>query len=410
MTTVQPTADPLVAPFDFAARRARLWEALDERGVDVLFLPADQSDFEWVTGVPRRAPSFGNIAYTNHWISGAFVAPGEMPLFVLTRHFQEFDLPDGVDGEVVTAIETDDGREVFRSAFDQYRSRRVAVSGPPRAEACEHEGGAGERIAVTGRTWSEVVVELRAHRPEADLVIADDILSGLRAIKDPQEIALMRASAAVVDRVMAEVAPHVVPGITEIELASEVDLQMRRHGSSGASFDTGVWGMGPALTRDASVRVSTDALAAGTGVSFDFGAITRGYCSDFGRTVHIGDPSEEYERVHEVVMAAQEAGRRTAVPGATGGDVHRAAREVIDDAGYGDWFRHRVGHCIGLDVHELPFLSAEDETPLAPGMLFTIEPSVFWPGRVGVRVEDVFLMTESGAVSINDHHRDLIAN
>lgn len=410
MTTLSPDAALLAAPFDHAARRARLAEALDARGVDVLFLPADQSDFEYFTGVPRRAPSFGAIAYTNHWISGAFLAPGEDPLFVLTRHFQEFDLPDGIEGDVVTATEEDDGREVFRRAYDSYRARRVAVAAAPRGEVCAHEVGAAERIAVTGRAWAEAVLELRSHRPDAELVVADDILSGIRRIKDPQEIALMRASARIVDEVMAQVAPHVVAGVTEIELASEVDLRMRQLGSSGASFDTGVWGMGPALARDASVRVSTDALGSGTGVSFDFGAITRGYCSDFGRTVHIGDPTKEYERVHEVVMAAQEAARRAAMPGATGGDVHRAARAVIEEAGFGDWFRHRVGHSIGLDVHELPFLSAEDETPLEPGMLFTIEPSVFWPGRVGVRVEDVFLLTETGAESINAHPRELMAN
>ena len=402
--------DLATAPFDFARRRRVLSERLDERGIDVLFLPADQADFEYYTGVPRRAPSFGSIAYTNHWISGAFLAPGEDPLFVLTRHFQEFDLPDGIDGEVVTAIETDDGRAVFQRAYDRFRARRVAVPSAPSGESCTHEAGASERIAVTGRTWAQVSIELRRHRPDADLVIADDVLAGIRAIKDEQEIALMRASASIVDTVLAEVAPRVVAGITEIELASEVDLRMRQHGSLGASFDTGVWGMGPALTRDASVRVSTDALAEGTGVSFDFGAITRGDCSDFGRTVHIGEPSAEYVTVHEVVMAAQEAARQAAVPGATGGQVHEAARRVIDEAGYGDGFRHRVGHCIGLDVHEEPFLSAEDTTPLQPGMLFTIEPSIFLPGRVGVRVEDVFLLTETGAVNINATDHELKAN
>ncbi len=151
-------------------------------------------------------------------------------------------------------------------------------------------------------------------------------------------------------------------------------------------------------------------LKSGAGVSFDFGAITQGYCSDFGRTIHIGTPNEEYERVYDLVIAAQEAGRQAAVPGATGGDVHRATRQVIEEGGYGDWFRHRTGHCIGLDVHELPYISEEDNTPLEPGMLFTIEPSVFWPGRVGVRVEDVFLMTETGTTSINTHSNDLVAN
>lgn len=391
MTSIPARDDDhlLDAPFDLAGRRARVSEALDAAGIDAVFLPADQSDFEYLTGVPRRAPSFGAIAYTNHWISGAFLAPGRDPLYVLTRHFQEFDLPDGIDGDVITATEEDDGREVFRRAAAAVDARR---------------------IGVTGRAWAQTVLELRDHRPDADVVLADDVLAPIRAIKDAQEIALMRRAARIADVVLEQVAPLVVDGATEIDLQAEVDLRMRRLGATGPSFDTGVWGMGPALARDASVRVSTDALHAGTGVSFDYGAIVRGYCSDFGRTVHIGEPSDEYVRVHGLVMAAQEAARRAAVPGATGSEVHRAAVEVIAEGGYGDGFRHRVGHCIGLDVHETPFLSAEVETPLEPGMLFTIEPSVFLPGRVGVRVEDVFLLTETGAVPLNEHHHDLLAN
>jgi len=405
-------ATALRAPFDFASRQQKLWEKLDSAGVDVLFLPASQSDLEYFTGIPRRAPSFGNIGYTNHWISGAFISPGEAPLFVLTRHFQEFDLPDGVVGDVITATETDDGTEVFRRAFDAYRARpgRMAIGARPVEEHCEHENVTSERIALAGRTWAETAIELRRHRPDAELIVADRLVNEIRRIKDPQEIALMRESAAIVDAVMAQVAPHVVAGITELDLAAEVDLRMRKLGSPGASFDTGVWAMGPALGRDASVRVSEDTLGAGSGVSFDFGAITRGYCSDFGRTIHIGEPNEEYAAVYDVVMAAQEAGRAAAVVGATGGDVHRAARSVIVDAGYGDWFRHRTGHCIGLDVHELPYISEEDTTPLEAGMLFTIEPSVFWPGRVGVRVEDVFLLAEEGCSSINEHSNDMVVN
>lgn len=390
---------------DYAARRARLDEHLDAEGIDVLFLPGSQTDLEYFTGLERGIPSFGNIGYTNHWISGAFFAPGKDPLFVLTRHQQEFHLPGGVVGDVITATESDDGAEVFRRAFDAFaaRPRRVAVSGAPIDESCVHEKGAQERIAVSGRTWSETTLQLRDHRPDARFSVADGLLNRIRRIKDAHEIALMTEAARMVDTVMAAVSDHVLAGVTELELASEIDLRIRQLGSPSSSFDTAVWAMGQGLERDASVRLSNQALPGGAGVNFDFGAIVEGYCSDFGRTVHIGTPSAEYEKVYDVVMAAQEAGRAAAVPGATGGDVHRATRAVIDEAGYGDWFRHRTGHCIGKDVHELPYISEEDETPLEPGMMFTIEPSVFWPGRVGVRVEDVFLLTDSGeTVKINE--------
>ena len=118
---------------DYVSRRARLDERLDAAGIDVLFLPASQTDLEYFTGLERGVPSFGNIGYTNHWISGAFFSPGKEPLFVLTRHHQEFHLPGGVAGDIITATESDDGAEVFRRAFDAFkaRPRRVAVGGAP---------------------------------------------------------------------------------------------------------------------------------------------------------------------------------------------------------------------------------------------------------------------------------------
>ncbi|TQO19863.1 Xaa-Pro dipeptidase [Rhodoglobus vestalii] len=402
-----------MSTIDYTARRAKLDQQLDAAGIDTLFLPASQTDLEYFTGLGRGIPSFGNIGYTNHWISGAFLAPGKDPLFVLTRHHQEFHLPGGVTGDVITATEVDDGAEVFKRAFDAFakQPKRLAVAGVPNTDSCLHEKDAGSRIAMSGRTWSETTLQLRACRPDAELLVADDILNRIRRIKDADEIALMSEAARMVDQVMAAVSDHVVAGITELELASEIDLRIRQLGSPSSSFDTAVWAMGPGLDRDASERLSTRALQGGTGVNFDFGAIVEGYCSDFGRTVHIGQPNEEYERVYEVVMAAQEAGRAAAVPGATGGDVHRATRAVIEESGYGEWFRHRTGHCIGKDVHELPYISEEDQTPLEPGMMFTIEPSVFFPGRVGVRVEDIFLLAEDGVtVKINELNNDMRVN
>jgi Xaa-Pro aminopeptidase len=146
------------------------------------------------------------------------------------------------------------------------------------------------------------------------------------------------------------------------------------------------------------------------GVSFDFGSVINGYCSDFGRTIFVGDPSGEYQRVYELVMAAQAAGIAAVKPGVPASEVHKATRDVIVEGGYGEWFRHRTGHCIGLDVHEFPYISEEDHTPLEIGMTFTIEPSIFWPGKVGVRVEDVIVVEENGGRKINKPSTDLVAN
>jgi Xaa-Pro aminopeptidase len=244
----------------------------------------------------------------------------------------------------------------------------------------------------------------------AQTVSAESLINPMRRVKSADELILMTRACDVVDAVMARIEPKVQPGITELELAAEVSYQMKVTGSRTDSFDTAVWSMGPLDTRDATVRVSQQPLRAGMGVSFDFGAVVQGYCSDFGRTVHVGEPGEEYVRVHALVMAAQAAGIAAVRPGVTAAQVHAATRQVIVDGGYGEWFRHRTGHCIGTDVHELPYISEEDNTPLEEGMTFTIEPSVFWPGHVGARVEDIIVCEADRGRKINQHPTTMIVN
>lgn len=376
--------------FDYEARRARLSERMERAGVDLCFLPVS-ADLEYLTGIRRRVPAFGEIAYAHGWVAGAFLAPGADPVFVLPRMVAEFDLPEGVPaGELVIVAELDDGPAAFARVARRF----------PRVR----------RLAVGARTWGETVMHLLAALDAPALVNGNDLVNPLRRVKSPEELELMRQACAMADRAMGAVSDRVREGVTELDLAEEVSHHVLVQGSRTVSFDTGVWSMGPHDDRDATVRVSQQPLRAGTGVSFDFGGVAGGYCSDFGRTIHVGDPGEEYRRVYDLVIGAQAAGIAAVRPGATAADVHRATRQVIVDGGYGDWFRHRTGHCIGLDVHELPFISEEDDTPLEAGMTFTIEPSVFWPGRVGVRVEDIVVCEETGGRRLNEYPAEMIVN
>jgi Xaa-Pro dipeptidase len=227
------------------------------------------------------------------------------------------------------------------------------------------------------------------------------LINPLRRIKSAEELERMTAAAHIADDVMAAITPQIRPGVTELDLASEINLQMSKRGSRVESFDTGVFSIGAQDQRDADVRLTTQPIREGTGVSFDFGAVVDGYCSDFGRTVFVGEPDKEFRIAYELVIAAQAAGIAAARAGATAAQVDRATRDVIDEGGYGKWFRHRTGHCIGLDVHEHPFISEEDQTPLEPGMTFTIEPSIFWPGHIGARIEDVIVCEPSGGRKLN---------
>jgi Xaa-Pro aminopeptidase len=382
MTAPQPL-------FDYSARRTVLAERMTDAGIDLMFLPPS-ADLEYLTGMQRRVPTFGNVGYAHHWVAGALFAPGAEPVFVLPRMITAFDLPEGVEGEVVTVNESDDGSAMMRSVLGRF--------------------GTIGRLAVGNRAWAESVIEIGKLANPESVVSAEPVMNGMRRIKTPQELELMTKACAIVDTVMAAVEPKVRPGITELELGAEVSYQMKVAGSRTESFDPAVWSMGPLDERDATERISQQPLRAGMGVSFDFGSVVDGYCSDFGRTIHVGEPSEEYRRVYEMVMAAQAAGIAAVRPGVRAAEVTAATRQVIVDGGYGEWFRHRTGHCIGLDVHELPYISEEDATQLEEGMTFTIEPSVFWPGHVGVRVEDVILCTADGGRKLNEHPTTMVVN
>lgn len=370
----------------YAERRRRVGERMQEQGVDLLFVPPS-ADLEYLTGARRRVPTFGNISYTHGWVCGAFLRPGHEPLLVLPRMVAEFDMPEGVPGDVVVVNELDDGDAVFERVVKGF--------------------GRVGRIAVEQRTWAEAVLALSKHSG-AELVSATPLTNPLRRVKSDAEIQLMQRACRVADHAMGVVTTDLGDGAVERELAEELDHLLHGDGSRGVSFDTAVWGMGKSTNRDASDRESSSRLHRGTGVSFDFGAIIEGYCSDFGRTIALGEPDAEFVEVYETVIAAQAAGIAAVRPGALAKDVHNACRDVIVAAGYGDHFRHRTGHCIGLDVHEYPFISEEDETPLEPGMTFTIEPSVFWPGRVGVRVEDIVVVTETGGRRLNEYSPTMV--
>jgi len=376
--------------FDYKARRVKLYALMQERGIDLIFLPKHSADLDYLTGTERRVVTFGNVAYTHHWVAGAFLHPKSDPHFVLPRMIVEFDSPNGVDTNTSTVSESDDAFAKFSKVAKSF--------------------GQVKRIAVSARTWSETVINLMKVFPKAEIVNAEEVVNRLRRIKTADEIALMTRACHLVDGVLDNVKDKVILGTTELDLKSEINFQMNNLGSKTESFDTAVWSMGPKNSRDASDRRTSNPLIDGMGVSFDFGSVINGYCSDFGRTIYVGDPSAEYEKVYQLVMAAQAAGIAAVKPGVLASEVHKATRDVIVEGGYGDWFRHRTGHCIGLDVHELPYISEEDHTPLEVGMTFTIEPSVFWPGRVGVRVEDIIVVEENGGRKINEFTTELLAN
>jgi Xaa-Pro aminopeptidase len=376
-------------PLDHAGRRRKLEEVLEREGVDVMFL-GPSSDLEYLTGLERMIPTFGNISYAHGWVGGAFIKPGSEPVFILPRMFAEFDLPHGVPGELIVVKETDDGRTLFDRAA----------------------GGLGhvKKLAIGSRLWGETVMNLARvlHGPE--LVSAEPLVNRLRRVKSKDELDVMTRACRIADETMGAVTHLVKPGVKMHDLVEAVEHEMRARGSRTPSFTTHIFSMGMADERESIDERGQLPLREGESVLFDFGAVVDGYCSDFGRTIFCGEPTAEYRRAHQAMIDGQAAGQAAAKPGVTCAEVNRACRAPIEEAGYGEYFRHRMGHCIGMDVHEHPFISEEDQTPLEVGMTFTDEPSIMRHGKVGVRIENIVVCEAGGGRKLNSYPIDLVAN
>ena len=375
--------------FDHAERRRRLSEVMREEGVDVLFVGLS-SDLEYLSGVERGIPFFGQSSYPHGWVAGGFFRPDAEPVFVLPRMVVVFDLLVRPEGEIVVVDETDDGRAVFE---------RVAKS-----------LGAGASVAVGDRVWAETTIELGRIFGLERLRTGAALVNRLRRVKTDAELDAMVRACRTVEGAMAAVTPLVQPGVTMAELREEVEAELREAGSLTPSFATHIFtGMDPD-SLDTGTATARTPLPDGTAVLFDFGGVVDGYCSDFGRTVVAGEPPSGFLVAHEAMLAAFEAGRAACRPGVLAREVNAACRAPIEAAGLGEHFRHRMGHGIGLDVHERPFLSPEDETPLEAGMTFTDEPSIVVPGAFGMRIENVVVCADGGARVLNDYPNELAVN
>jgi Xaa-Pro aminopeptidase len=236
-------------------------------------------------------------------------------------------------------------------------------------------------------------------------VLATGVLAALRMIKDADEIEVLRAAGAAIDRVHARVPQLLVPGRTEAQVAADITEAIVAEGHSEAAFV--IVGSGP-NGADPHHECSERILQPGDIVVVDIGGpVEPGYNSDCTRTYSLGEPDPEIAEQYAVLQRAQAAAVAAVRPGTTAERVDAAAREVLVAAGLGEYFVHRTGHGIGLSVHEEPYIVAGNDLPLATGMAFSVEPGIYLPGRWGARIEDIVIVTEDGAAPVNTRSHDL---
>ncbi|MEU8591868.1 aminopeptidase P family protein [Streptomyces sp. NPDC048664] len=364
------------APFtaeDYASRMRRATEAADAAGLAGLLI-APGPDLVWLTGYrPGETERLTLLV----------LRAGQEPVLVVPT----LEAPDAAKAAGAPALTLRD----WTDGHDPYEVSAALL-------------GSTGRYGISDNAWAMHLLGLRERLPDVDHVALTRALPMLRAVKDAAELERLAAAGAAADATYEEIRTVGFAGRREREVAADLDALLRRHGHSQVDFTIVASGPNGANPHH---EVGERVIERGDMVVLDFGGLKHGYGSDTSRTVHVGEPTAEERAVHDVVRAAQEAGFRAVRPGAACQDVDRAARAVIADAGYAEYFIHRTGHGIGVTTHEPPYMIEGEEQPLVPGMCFSVEPGVYLPGRFGVRIEDIVTVTEDGGRRLNNTSREL---
>ncbi len=239
-----------------------------------------------------------------------------------------------------------------------------------------------------------------------ELVPTSDAVEKIRLVKDDAELRILQEASDLADATFSHILSVLRPGLTELEVALEIEMFIRRNGGTSTSFETIVAsGERSALPHG---KASERMLRNDEFVKMDFGAYYKGYCSDITRTVVLGKPTDKHKEIYGIVLEAQLGCLNGLKPGITGKEGDALARDVIASKGYGEYFGHGTGHGLGMEVHEAPRLSLQGDTVLEPGMVVTVEPGIYLPGFGGVRIEDDVVITESGIKILTHSTKELV--
>ena len=367
---------PGPAPFtaeDFAVRLQRSAKSAEAAGLTGLLLTPGP-DLLYLTG-------YAPVAITERITMLVVPVDGEPTLIV-----PKLERPDAEETPAAEVFQLTD----WSDGSDPYEATAKLL----------HPG----RYALSDSAWAMHLLGLQGRLRDTSYVSMTTALPMLRAIKDDDELSRLAAAGAAADAAYGEIVKVRFAGRRETDVGNDLADLLHRFGHSQVDFT--VVGSGPNGANphhEMSDRVIED----GDMVVLDFGGLKHGYGSDTTRTVHVGEPTDEEREVHDIVRRAQQAGFDAVRPGAECQEADRHARAVITEAGYGEYFIHRVGHGIGLTTHEPPYMVEGERQPMAPGMCFSIEPGIYLPGRFGVRIEDIVTVTAEGGRRFNQTPREM---
>jgi len=363
---------------DYDARVERLRAGLEAQELDgALLLPG--ANFTYYTGIVKDQSERPLLLFLPRTGTAALLVPRLEETALCEA------LPYGAEAIVYT---DEDGYEKAFAAFGRTLS--------------------GRRIGVELRSMRLLEArQIEAHAFGCRLEAFDAALSGIRMVKDDGEIAAMREAIRITQEGLSAVLERISLGQSEFAVARALEAELLRCGSDGLGFDPLIVSGPRAALPHAGA--SDRALVSGDSLILDFGARHGAYAADLTRTVAVGTSDPDWREIYDVVLAANTAAREAAGPGTPAGEVDRAARAVVEKAGYGDYFTHRTGHGLGLEIHEPPYIVAGSRTALERGMTFTIEPGIYLAGKAGVRIEDDVMITSEGCESLTTFARELTA-
>jgi Xaa-Pro aminopeptidase len=364
----------------FAGRVARLRKIMGERGYDAVVL-RNNPDLRWLTGSERTFDF--ESAHT------AFVTPDGLWLHTDSRYFNTFQERLGADTAWQLDMDLVDATEWVARHVRDARARVVAI---------EDTIDLGFYDTLE-RRLADLSVSCLMPRLHGDLIM-------LRSVKDATEVELMRHAQGITDDAFDHICGFIHPGLTEQQVRVELENYMLTHGADALSFET-IIASGPNGANPHAQPGSRE-LHDGDMVVMDYGAGYRDYHSDMTRTVCLGEPSDEQRHVYDVVRLAHETCAAAVRPGVIGSDIQGLAVKVITDAGYGDYFKHGLGHGVGLEIHERPNFSRTYDAEIPAGAVITIEPGIYLPGKFGIRLEDFGLVGEGGFEPFTASTHDLV--
>jgi len=359
---------------------------MQEDGVAGVFLPLDAC-LEYFAGVPR-ADASNTPHRQNSAEYGSLLITATEVIYQNSRLSGQRFLNQAEKYPLVTQFIVFPDKDLTGETF---------------LETCRKLDLQGKLLAYNQDVRSTLVLRL-----QKDLSVTwlnyDPVVQGMRAVKDADEQLLMQKAATINDRIYDALLPQLHPGVTLEEIAREIDRWGKVFGAECTSFTTNVMQRSPG-----PVGEVYPVLRRGCILAYDYGMLYEGYCSDFGRTIFIGEPDAEMIRAHELVMQSQQTGITGMKSGQiAGAALNKLARQVILDGGYDREFGHRLGHGIGKDVHERPFLAEGEERILETGMHFTVEPSLRLQQKGIIRVEDVVMVTPEGGKNLNRTTREIV--